>query len=723
MSEKDSKQLLVELENLRLRVAELKARETKRQQTVEKMQRRAMHLETLNAIVAAAADTSDFIDLMKTTLSQMLGMLDLDIGIIWRSGKCVSQGIPLETGRISAHEAMAAGLAIAGKIIVEDWQQIEDDHPLAPLISLAAQLGIQASLAMPITLEGRRIGGLAVIANSPRPWLADEVALLQAIGQQLGTAAERLRLMQAEREQRELINALQEAAAVVSSTIEMDQVLNRILEQVERVVAGDAFNVMRIQDQRAQVVRWRGYENVIRSSQPDQSANRVYQLNSIPNLLKMIRTGKPIVISDTVTDPDWARLPAREWLRSYVGAPIRIGNVTVGFLNVNGTRMNQFNDSDAQRLQAFASHAATAIQNAQLYRELRNHAEQLEERVQKRTAQIQAQYAQQQAILQSTADGIIVTDAQGEIVRTNPIADTWLTQTLSPEDATRLRQAVQDIAIRSEERPEALLELTGLDLELHAAPITDSNSEQASTVIAVHDVSHLKTLDRMKSRFVSNVSHELRTPITTIKLYAALMRRAPAEKMEEYLDALTQEADRQARLIENILQVSRIDAGRIDLSLRPMSLNILVDMIVGNYQMLVQERGLTLEYHPTEPSPKIFADTDQLTQVLTNLMSNAIQYTSGDGKITISTAIQEAKERTWGTVTVKDTGMGIPKEELPHIFERFFRGEVPQQTQASGTGLGLAIAKEIVELHGGWISAESQVDEGSTFVVWLPLAE
>lgn len=713
MSEQGNEQLTKELENLQQRVIELRAQKTEYQHAAEKMQRRVMYLETLNAIVAAAADTSGFTDLMNTTLDHMLGTLELETGVIWRSGKCVSQGIPLETGRISAHEAMAAGLAITGEINVEDWQQITSDHPLAPLIPLVTRLGIQASLAMPIAVEGRRIGGLAAISDSPRAWLADEVAMLQAIGQRLGTAAERLHFMQAEREQRELINALQEAAAIVSSTLEIDLVLDRILEQVERVVAGDAFNVMLIQDQRAQVVRWRGYD----------MTRQIYQLNSIPNLLKMIRTGKPIVIPDTVTDPDWARLPAREWLRSYVGAPIRIGNMTVGFLNVNGMRMNQFNDNDAQRLQAFASHAATAIQNAQLYRELRNHAAQLEGRVQERTAQIQAQYAQQQAILQSTADGIIVADAQGEIVRTNPIADTWLTQALSPEDTTRLRQAVRDVALRSEERPEAILELTGLDLELHAAPITEPDSEQAATVIAVHDVSHLKTLDRMKSRFVSNVSHELRTPITTVKLYAALLRRAPPEKMEEYLDALTQEADRQARLIENILQVSRIDAGRMDLNLRSTSLNILVDMIMGNYQMLSQERGLILEYYPAEPSPKVLADTDQLTQVMINIVNNAIQYTPNDGRITVSTGMQEAKERTWGTVMVQDTGMGIPEEELPHIFERFFRGEVPQQMQASGTGLGLAIAKEIVELHGGWITVESQVDEGSTFTVWLPLAE
>jgi len=239
--------------------------------------------------------------------------------------------------------------------------------------------------------------------------------------------------------------------------------------------------------------------------------------------------------------------------------------------------------------------------------------------------------------------------------------------------------------------------------------------------MTVHDVSHLKALDRMKSRFVSSVSHELRTPVTTIKLYAYLMRQRP-EKREAYLDALAQEADHLAGLVEGILQISRIDAGRLEIKPRPTSLNELTEGAIMRHQTLAQEQGLTLEHRLAEPGPVVLVDPGQMMQALNNLVENAIYYTPEGGKVVVSTGKEEAEGRTWATATVADTGMGIPGEELPRIFERFFRGEEPRLMQISGTGLGLAIVQEIVKLHGGQVTVESQVGKRSVFTVRLPLA-
>jgi signal transduction histidine kinase len=270
-----------------------------------------------------------------------------------------------------------------------------------------------------------------------------------------------------------------------------------------------------------------------------------------------------------------------------------------------------------------------------------------------------------------------------------------------------------------------MLELTGLDLELSAAPISEPVAGEAATVVAIHDVSHLKALDRIKTRFVSNVSHELRTPATTIKLYADLMQRHP-ERWEEYATVLAQEANRQARLVEDILEISRIDAGRMEMNPRPTSLDELANIAIVNYRTLAQERGVTLERRPMNPSearPVALVDPERMMQVLNNLVANAIYYTPEGGKVTISTSQERAERRTWATMTVEDTGMGIPEEELSHVFERFFRGEQPQLMQLPGTGLGLAIVKEIIELHGGRVTLESQIGEGTAFTVWLPLAD
>lgn len=622
--------------------------------------------------------------------------------------------LPIGT-RLQRGEGLAGKVLETGKpLIVDDYQHWDGRAAAYEGVAIAAVIGV------PIRCGPEFLGVLNVTAEPPRTFSPADAELLELFAAHAAIAVRNARLFQAEQEQRALAEALQKAAAAVNSTLDLDQVLDHILEQVKRVVPGDAFNVMLVEDTTVRIVRWHGYDRPGSATLP---ATAQFPMDCFPTLQKMAQTGEALVIPDTTADPEWVLLAGQEWLRSYVAAPIRVGGLTVGFLNVDGMRPGQFAPADAQWLQAFADQAAIAIQNAWLYREILNYAGQLEQRVQERTAQLQAQYARLEAILRCSSDGIVVADSGGEILQTNPVFQTWLSRTLSPEDAERLREAVRDLARQASERPERTVELTGLDLQLSAAPITEQGMEQSAVVIAIHDVSHLKTLDRIKSRFVSNISHELRTPITTIKLYATLLQKAPPEKWPEYLSALTQEADRQSRLIEDILEISRIDTGRLELKPRPSSLHQITQLAIASLRAMAEQHGLTLECRPADPVPPVLTDPDRIVQVLINLITNAIRYTPQGGHVLVSTGQERADGRDWAIVTVRDTGIGIPEDELPHIFERFFRGERPCMMQIPGTGLGLAIAKEIVELHGGRITVESRLDEGSTFTVWLPLAE
>ena len=192
----------------------------------------------------------------------------------------------------------------------------------------------------------------------------EEVHLLRLIGRQAAVAVENSRLFRAEQDQRKLAQALQEAADVVSSTLDLDQVLDRILAQVERVVAGDAFNIMLIEDGVASTVRWRGHERLGVADLIDHMAMPVSEYRT---LVQMARTGQPLVIPDTTLDPTWTPRPGWEKLCSYVSAPIRVAGETIGYLNVDGSRPGQFSQADARRLEAFAQHAATALENARLY--------------------------------------------------------------------------------------------------------------------------------------------------------------------------------------------------------------------------------------------------------------------------------------------------------------------------------------------------------------------
>ncbi len=555
-------------------------------------------------------------------------------------------------------------------------------------------------------------------------WVEMTVTPLRVNGEELALGikrdvTERKQADEALRRYAERLEAMEQAAAVVNSTLDLDHVLDHILEQVERVVAGDTFNIMLVEGDLARIARWRGYDD------PDWEEHiraLSVAIDRYPKLVGMMQTGDAVVVSDTTADPGWVPTESQGWLRSYVGAPIQVGGATVGFVNVDGKVPGQFDSEDARHLKVFANHAAIAIENARLYQELHGHAERLEQRVQERTAQFQAQYARLDATLRSTADGIVVTGAAGDIREANPVANAWLTHTLSPEDAARLRETIQDLACQACDRPEALLELTGLDLELRASPLSDLPAEESAAVVAIHDVSELKALDRMKTRFVTNISHELRTPVTTIKLYTYLMGQHP-EAWGDYLAPLKKEVDHQAGLVDGILEVSRIDAGRLEMEPCATCLNGLARAVVADHRVLAESCGLTLECCPCDPDPTAWVDPGRMTQVLNNLVENSIHYTPEGGEVEVSVGMEEAEGRGWAVVTVTDTGMGIPEEDLPHIFERFFRGEKPRQMQISGTGLGLAIAKEIVELHGGKILVQSQPDRGSTFTVRLPLVQ
>jgi signal transduction histidine kinase len=201
------------------------------------------------------------------------------------------------------------------------------------------------------------------------------------------------------------------------------------------------------------------------------------------------------------------------------------------------------------------------------------------------------------------------------------------------------------------------------------------------------------------------------------------MMRRRSDRQEEFLDLLTQEAEHLARVVQTILGISRMDAGRLEMEPCPTALNELIENAVASHQVLAQDRGLTLEIHLRGTGPVALVDPERMIQVLDNLIDNALQYTLAGGKIVVSTGTQQAQDRTWATVQVSDTGIGIPAEELPHIFDRFFRGDEPRSRQISGTGLGLSIAKEIVELHGGQVTVDSEEGIGSTFTAWLPVAD
>jgi GAF domain-containing protein len=226
--------------------------------------------------------------------------------------------------------------------------------------------------------------------------------------------------------------------------------------------------------------------------------------------------------------------------------------------------------------------------------------------------------------------------------------------------------------------------------------------------------------DQMKTLFVADVSHELRTPLTNIRLYLELLETAQGDRATEYMRTLDRETDRLVALIEDLLSISRLDAGTAAVNPRKVDINTLARSLVEDRQRLSKDRKLTLRFEPEDGLPLVDADEHMLAQVVANLLTNAMNYTPADGTITVQTALRADGGRRWLTLTVSDNGIGIPEEEQPKVFDRFYRGTSSRQLGIPGTGLGLAICQEIVRRHNGRITLVSGQGEGASFTLWLP---
>jgi PAS domain S-box-containing protein len=228
----------------------------------------------------------------------------------------------------------------------------------------------------------------------------------------------------------------------------------------------------------------------------------------------------------------------------------------------------------------------------------------------------------------------------------------------------------------------------------------------------------LTELDQLKSKFIADVSHELRTPAANLKMYLGLLTEGKPEKRDQYMATLKEQAARLTNLIEDILDLSRVEEEERSIAREPIDLNALTRDVVISQQASAENKGLSLQFEPALDLPRVFGHPNRLAQVVTNLVNNAINYTQ-DGAIQLHTCYDERRSAIG--LVVQDTGSGIAAEDLPHIFQRFYRGQRVGQSNLPGTGLGLGIVKEIVAQHGGAIEVESQVGQGSTFRVWLPL--
>jgi two-component system phosphate regulon sensor histidine kinase PhoR len=346
--------------------------------------------------------------------------------------------------------------------------------------------------------------------------------------------------------------------------------------------------------------------------------------------------------------------------------------------------------------------------------------------LQRRLGEATSEKEQLQAVLAGMVEGVLVVNAEGRIVLANPrlreMFDVWgevvgrtpleVIRHAGVHDALREAASTADLVVSQ-------ISVEGPDersILVHAAAFPPTG-RRLGTVVVFHDVSELRRLENLRRDFVANVSHELKTPLTAIRGFAETLigvEFSPAE-VRKYLAIIVRHAERLSNLIEDLLELSRIESRKVPLRTVPVDLARVAASVVTDLELQARTRGINVKLVPTDV-PVVLADRRALEQILTNLLDNAIKYTNPGGHVEVRIGCERGRVR----VEVRDDGIGIPPEDLPRIFERFYRVDKARSRDLGGTGLGLAIAKHLVQTMDGEIGVSSEPATGSTFWFTLP---
>ena len=330
-------------------------------------------------------------------------------------------------------------------------------------------------------------------------------------------------------------------------------------------------------------------------------------------------------------------------------------------------------------------------------------------------------------ILSSMADGVITLDRKGSIVVTNSpakqfiqawhfeqsVEKTELTDDL-PKAIKKLFQQV--VAVEKEQMAE--VDVQGRTWVVLMTPLYDENFVRGAVAV-LRDMTEERLHDKLRKDFIANVSHELRTPIAMLQGYSEAIIDDVAgseEEMKELAQIIYDESLRMGRLVNELLDLARMEAGHIQLNIEPINIREFARRVLRKFQGMAKDLNIELKAEIAVVEDVIMVDPDRIEQVLTNLIDNAMRHTSDQGTVTLVVS----PLRDGIKFDIRDTGSGIPEEDLPFVFERFYKADKARTRGRSGTGLGLAIVKNIVEAHNGHVSVHSKLDEGTTFSFFIP---
>jgi len=460
----------------------------------------------------------------------------------------------------------------------------------------------------------------------------------------------------------------------------------------------------------------------------------------------IISNRQSVLIDDVLKDERWVELSYSEREgevshehRSAIGVPLMSGADALGALLLFHSATRHFSLDQLDLVQAAANQVASAVNNAELYRLIRDQAEDLGNML--RSQQIET--SRSKAILEAVADGVVVTDEERQITLFNESAE----QILSLNRSQVIGKSLENFSglfgraaqswmetIRTWSRDPSTYQSAdthaeqitledGRVISVHLAPVSLRN-DFLGTVSIFQDITHQVEVDRLKSEFVATVSHELRTPMTSIKGYVEVLLMGAAGELSEqqtsFLDIVKTNTERLAVLVNDLLDISQMEAGRASISLQSMNLEKVADQAIEDLQRRSSEDEKPVEIikQISPDLPRVKGDPERIRQIFDNLLDNAYQYTP-EGEISIIMKSGDGEVQ----VDITDNGVGIHPADHERVFERFFRGENPLVLGVSGTGLGLSIVKNLVSMHNGriWFESMGVAGKGSTFSFTIPV--
>ncbi len=615
-------------------------------------------------------------------------------------------------------------------------------------------------LAVPMTLGSKTIGMLSAQSYEENVYTAEDLQLLSTLANQAVVAIQNSRLFgetqrlaqeleqrviertaQLQREQQNTETLLR-ILTEVSSSLDLDRALNRTLSLLNDAMGADQGTIMLLQAEDNLLHYRAGYGYL---SDKTEGGQRDFTMKVGEGLAGwVVQNREAALVDDLRKDPRWVQsaLGSREH-RSAVAAPLLVAEDVIGVLLVFRREADYFTPDSLNLVKAIASQVAVAINNAHLYELIRDQAERLGSMLRKE----QEEASRSQAILEAVADGVLVTGPDNRITFLNSS-----TQRILAMDPGRvLGQSLDDFGglfgkaastwkdtIRNWSKAPGdyqpgdtyaeQLELgDGRIALVHLAPVI-LQSDFLGTVSIFRDITHEVEVDRLKSEFVATVSHELRTPMTAIKGYVDILLMGAAgaisENQNHFLDIVKNNIDRLNILVNDLLDVSRIEAGRVILSTQPLDLREVAKEVIADFRRRSQEENKPMEVLLEAPRvlPPVLADAERVRQIIDNLVDNAYHYTPENGTIKVE---MRAVNGTEVQVDVVDNGVGIAAADQDRVFERFYRGEHPFVLATPGTGLGLSIVKQLVEMHNGriWVASDGVPGQGSTFSFTLPVSD